>query len=193
MTITNFYSTKGGQGCSTVAAAYALLLDQRGETVHIEAGRPDDMAVLLGLAPGTFQVTPNITLGPILSTDLDLVDHMVRDAGQSRQGPVGGLGTRVLVVRNCYPALRAALECDVRPDKVVMIKEKDRALDERDVAAVLQMPVTVLHHDPAVARSVDSGLLAFRRLPSATSRALETLLPPAIERVPERAGMELGR
>jgi hypothetical protein len=69
----------------------------------------------------------------------------------------------LLVVRNCFLALRRSVQCTPRPDGVVLVSEPHRALDVRDVEAVLPgVPITAVRTDPAVARAVDAGLLAAR-------------------------------
>ncbi len=68
----------------------------------------------------------------------------------------------VLVTRACYLALRAA-RCGPTPDHVLLVKEPGRALNSGDVEAAIGAPVTAMvPWDPAVARSVDAGLLAAR-------------------------------
>ncbi|MDA3040850.1 MAG: hypothetical protein O3C27_15235 [Actinomycetota bacterium] len=65
----------------------------------------------------------------------------------------------VLVTRACYLALRAAHRLTA-PDQVVLISEPGRALSAADVAAAVGSPVAaVLRWDPAIARSVDAGVL----------------------------------
>jgi hypothetical protein len=69
----------------------------------------------------------------------------------------------VLVVRNCYLALRRAVQHPLRPDGVVLVTEPGHALDVRDVEAVMVgVSVTTVRVDPAVGRAVDAGLLAVR-------------------------------
>ena len=61
-----------------------------------------------------------------------------------------------------------------RPAEVVLVVEPGRALDRHDVEAVVGAPVTIrVPMDPAVARSVDAGLLA-RRIPRSLIRAVES-------------------
>jgi hypothetical protein len=63
-----------------------------------------------------------------------------------------------------------------RPDDVVLVVEPGRALDRRDVEHVLGLRVTaVVEFDPAVARSVDAGLVAVRT-PAPLRRSLRRLL-----------------
>lgn len=67
----------------------------------------------------------------------------------------------LLVTRPCYLSLRAAAAQSVRPDGVVLVSEPGRALHHDDVVWSVGAPVvaeTLL--DPAIARAVDSGLLA---------------------------------
>ena len=81
-------------------------------------------------------------------------------------------GRSLLVTRPCYLALRRAAREEVRADAVVLVVDPGRALDRRDVAQVLGLPVAaVLEVDPAVARSVDAGTLV-TRLPRSVERAL---------------------
>lgn len=82
---------------------------------------------------------------------------------------------RLLVVRNCYLALRRAVEHPVRPDGVVLVIEADRALSAADIEAVLTAPVVArVSIDPTVARTIDAGLFA-ARVPRGLARRLATL------------------
>lgn len=125
----------------------------------------------------------------------DLVDHLggldgggetvVVDAGDlfSLVPPVGpptslvgslaeGADRSVLVTRACYLGLRRVGRVDLRPSEVALVSEAGRALDRHDVESVVGAPVTVrIPVDPAVARSVDAGLLA-RRTPRSLLRAV---------------------
>ena len=70
-----------------------------------------------------------------------------------------------LVVRNDYLALRRAL---VAPPTtgVVLVLEPDRSLGRRDVVDVIGVPIVAeLAVSPAVARSIDAGLLVSARRP----------------------------
>lgn len=81
----------------------------------------------------------------------------------------------LLVIRNCYLALRRATEAPVRPSAVVLVEEPGRALGRRDVRAVLNgLPLVSIPADPALARTVDAGLLG-ARLPGSLSRGLVEL------------------
>ena len=78
----------------------------------------------------------------------------------------------LLVTRACYLALRRAVAVPCRPDGVVLIVEPGRSLRTSDVATAVGAPVVAaVSHDPAIARAVDSGLLA-ARLPRLLSREL---------------------
>lgn len=66
-----------------------------------------------------------------------------------------------LVTRACYLSLRAAAAQPCRPDGVVLVSEPGRALKPDDVECSLGAPIVAITLlDPAVARAVDSGLLA---------------------------------
>jgi hypothetical protein len=85
---------------------------------------------------------------------------------------VGAADRSVLVTRPCYLALRRATAAPLRPSEVVMIREPGRALSRRDVEDAVDAPVRAeIDADPAVARAVDSGLLA-GRLPRSLERGL---------------------
>jgi Mrp family chromosome partitioning ATPase len=76
---------------------------------------------------------------------------------------LGRSGRSLLVMRPCYLALRRAVAAHVAADGVVLVREPGRSLDRRDVADVLSLPVLAqVDVDPALARSVDAGLLARR-------------------------------
>lgn len=78
----------------------------------------------------------------------------------------------LLVLRPCYLALRRALAAPVRPSGVILVTEPGRSLASRDIEDVLGVPVRAeVAWDPAVARSVDAGLLA-SRIPRALERSL---------------------
>jgi MinD-like ATPase involved in chromosome partitioning or flagellar assembly len=108
-----------------------------------------------------------------LSADARLV---VVDCGPPAS-PVGialaaGAGLSLLVLRPCYIALRRALAAPVRPSGVVLVEEPGRSLGRSDVEDVLGVPVRAqIQWDPAVARSVDAGLLG-TRVPRPLHRAL---------------------
>lgn len=78
----------------------------------------------------------------------------------------------LLVIRPCFLALRRALAAPVRPSGVVVVEEEKRSLDAADIEDVLGVPVqAVVPWDPAIARSVDAGLLG-SRLPRPLAAAL---------------------
>jgi hypothetical protein len=77
------------------------------------------------------------------------------------------------VTRACYLALRHAAAAPHRPTGVIVVREAGRSLDRHDVERVVGVPVAAeVEVDPAVARSVDAGLLATHRLPRQLDRAL---------------------
>ncbi|MFN7151317.1 MAG: hypothetical protein ACK4V6_17795 [Microthrixaceae bacterium] len=112
--------------------------------------------------------------------------HVVVDAGPlgivscsgGAPGVLGVLaasGTSVLVTRACYLSLRRALRGTVSADGAILLAEAGRALDRRDVHQVLGVPVVaVVEADPALARSVDAGLLS-RRPHRSLERSLAVL------------------
>jgi hypothetical protein len=78
----------------------------------------------------------------------------------------------LLVTRNCYVAIKRAVQCVPHPTGVVLIREHGRALGRGSVeAAVGARVVAEIAFDPAVGRAVDAGLLA-SRLPLVLSAPL---------------------
>lgn len=90
----------------------------------------------------------------------------------------------LLVTRNCFLGLHAAVTHPARPTGAVLVEEPGRKLDAIDVEHSLGVPVeAVVLVDPAVARAVDAGLL-LARLPTTLRRALG---PLSAELAPEAA------
>ncbi|MEY2567564.1 MAG: hypothetical protein QOE35_2093 [Actinomycetota bacterium] len=93
-------------------------------------------------------------------------------SGSAGLAIAAGAGLSLLVLRPCYIALRRAVAAPLRPSGVVLIEEPGRSLGRRDVEDVLGVPVRAqIPWDPAVARSVDAGLLG-TRVPRPLHRAL---------------------
>lgn len=140
----------------------------------------------------TTPVTENLDLiqrgtGPIIFANhtyglvtgaFDRYDHVLIDAADLTHAWIRSADRRLLVTRPCYLALRRTT-ITPRPTAVVLIDEPDRALNARDIEAVLGQPVTAtVTYSPTIARAVDAGLLA-TRLPRELSRALRPLVATA--------------
>ena len=110
-----------------------------------------------------------------LAEALERADRtVVVDAGTGEppSAILGGATSSLLVVRPCYLAIRSTLPITARVDGVVLVVEPGRALGRRDVERAVGAPVVAeVPYDPAVARSVDSGLLS-SRLPWSLSHTL---------------------
>lgn len=159
-----FVASKGGVGCSTVAACYALRLSHD-HPVHLVSHDAGSMLALLGLdrashPESTTQVSERLTVGPLGSHVEGAA--VVCDAGL--EALVAATYDRsFLVMRACYLAIRRAIELPFRPESVVLVREQGRALGKRDVEEATGLPVAlILDYDPAVARAVDAGLLTGR-------------------------------
>jgi MinD-like ATPase involved in chromosome partitioning or flagellar assembly len=69
----------------------------------------------------------------------------------------------IMVIRNCYLAVRGAVVAGIRPSGIVVVSEPGRALRSRDIETAVGAPVVAeVPQDPAVAKAVDSGLLGVR-------------------------------
>ena len=142
------------------------------DLLPVGAGRewPPDRADRLVSALRTLGVPVVVDAGHVeggpehrWSSALHAVGRRVRDAG-----------TSLLVMRPCYLALRRAVGLRAEADGVVLVRDSGRALDRRDIADVLDLPVVAaVDVDPAVARAVDAGVLT-RRLPRAMERQLRS-------------------
>lgn len=177
---TTFYAAKGGQGCSTIAAAAAIESAHNGPTVLVAHDFADACAIF-GLPAhhdaDAIEVHPLLTIAPAVPEGYDpSTETLIVDAGTAA---VEHYGVRYLVTRPCYLALRrAAIGADTRPDGVVVIEEPGRALTAQDAADVVCAPLrATIGLDPAVARAVDAGLFA-SRLPRTLTRSLRHLIHP---------------
>jgi hypothetical protein len=176
---------RGGHGASTVAAAIALF-SARHQPTALVAPDPADMAALLGVAPpdvddAVVPVAPDLELGLRGGPAPGLV---VVDAGSRLEGPQSpDTDEQYVVVRGpCYLALRSLVAAQAGAyDGVILVNEPARSLRASDVAEVLGLPVIaqVTQH-PAVARSVDAGVLPSRihRLQALAPLRPLALVPP---------------
>lgn len=155
---------RGGQGTSTVAAALALTAAQD-QAVTLLSHEPLATAQLLG-APPPFpghvaQFTPTLAVG---GRDLDPSGFVVIDDGPLAVAPgrAGGVERYAVVRGPCYVALATMVgHPDLDVDGIVLLTEEGRALAAGDVATIVGVPVVAeLRVAPAVARSIDAGLLA---------------------------------
>jgi hypothetical protein len=170
--VSDWCCASGGAGVEaldrlTVEVAGGTRLLVRGGSSWSEAvperlvGLGDDLAA----RPGVVVVDAGDlwTAAPPVGPPAGLVDPLLGVAERS-----------LLVTRACYLGLRRLSRQERRPTEVVLVVEPGRALDRHDVEAVVGAPVTIrVPMDPAVARSVDAGLLA-RRIPRSLIRAVES-------------------
>ena len=195
------WSVKGGVGTTVVAASLALLLGRRGGPGIVLADLAGDAPAVLGLpepdSPGLagwlaagddvpadglarleVQASPRLALLPRGPGPL-LLDRAAVLASLLDRGPepvatalVEGAQRSILVIRPCFLALRRAMASSLRPSEVVVIREPGRTLSRHDVESAVGAPVRAeIEADPAVARAVDSGLMA-GRLPRSLERGL---------------------
>ncbi len=116
---------------------------------------PEDRVELLARLLAAEARTVIVDVGLRTHPDLAVHRHLLGLASRS-----------LLVTRACYLALRSARRWD-RPDAVIVIDEVGRPLGHRDISNAVDAPIeSSIRWDPAVARSVDAGLLT-ARLPRA--------------------------
>ncbi len=156
---------RGGQGTSTVAAAIAVFAAGHRPT-RLVSDEPAAMAALLGVTALTAGgETVVVTDGLELSGSTDLDSFTVIDAGRALPLPAMERAISLAVVRGpCYLALRHLVNAEgPPPDGIVLAKEAGRSLTAKDVADVTGVPVVAqIDVTPAVARTIDAGLLVAR-------------------------------
>jgi hypothetical protein len=114
------------------------------------------------------------TNGELVIVDTGTADHPIHDL----------LGTnlrRVWVMRACYLTVRRAVAATHRPDEIILIREPQRALGQRDIEQAVGVKVAmVIDIDPDIARAVDAGLLA-TRMPRRAAAAMRQMAQPSNE------------
>lgn len=147
MTSIAIESYKGGQGATTVAVVLALQLSEHGP-VRLCADRSEAAAVHGGaLVPfGNLEVVD----GRSPDDQLTVIDANGADADM-----------RLVVVRNCFLALRATLSAPIQGiDGIIAMLEEGRSFGRADIEDSLGYPVVAavdLTH--GAARAIDAGIL----------------------------------
>lgn len=170
MTTHHFYSAKGGQGCTTSMVLEAATT--QGRILLVDATENRELNAVLGtfvppypdeqineFDSQTFFCWWKFGDQPLWrETDFD---EILIDWGTQYPNAINRGDERVLVTRNCYLAIRAACKQDVpKPDRIVIVAEPGRALDENDIHRALDVnTINTIHIDPCIARSVDAGFL----------------------------------
>jgi hypothetical protein len=185
---------RGGQGTTTVAAALALLAAGHHDTALVSSD-PAATAALLGvplpLADERAEVTPTLSFTAALDEHHRAEVTIIDDGAGHRRTTSGSLtaadGERYAVLRGpCYVALASLLTVPGGPpDGVILVIEQGRALTAKDVTGVLDVPVVAtVKASPAVARTIDAGLLVSRLhhlAEFADLRRLARTAPPHID------------
>ena len=101
-----------------------------------------------------------------------VVDAGCVAAGSAAEGLVLGADRTLLVTRACPVALRRLAHLPVRPEGVVVVRDRRRSVAWHEIAEVSGAPVLAeLDVDPAIGVAVDAGL-ANRPLPRTFLRVL---------------------
>lgn len=107
--------------------------------------------------------------------DVGCVTGRDETADRIRRRVIAGSDHSLLVTRSCFLSVRRATRLPIRPTGIVLIEESGRALGETDIEDVLGVPIVAsIAVDAAIARAVDSGLLA-SRLPISLGRSLRNV------------------
>ena len=174
---------RGGHGTTTIACALAVMSAAQGPTT-LAAVDTDTAAAVLGLPrPAT---TPVAVVGSLqldsISGATDATGTTIVDGGTIVGAPLAGPGMRIAVLRGpCYLALATLLAHGRDYDGVVVVEEQDRSLTASDISDVLDVPVlATVHASPAVARSIDAGMLVARTHRLAELADLRRLLRPNV-------------
>ena len=178
----------------------AAVLGLSGRTVvptELITNEPDQLAALLGVAPPddlSAQVLPGLRLGTVPSglAELTIFDEGALTAGA--RGPHRPGERRPGVLRGpCYLALRSLLGAGRHGLSVlvlVLVPEPGRALTERDVTDISGFDVVAtVPANPAVARTIDAGLLASRVTARPGFRSVRRWLTDQLKPSPPRSAV----
>jgi hypothetical protein len=189
-------SPKPGNGVTVTAALLALTASTTQHTTIIDLAG-DQLPALGETDDGHRQIEVTADLTVIDATgDTTAEQHrqiidceaqgelVIVDAGRADHPIHALLDTntrRVWVMRCCYLTLRRAVTATPRPDEIIVIREPQRALNQRDIEQAVGVRVAMaIDLDPGIARAVDAGLLA-ARLPRPTAAELRQMLRPNVE------------
>jgi hypothetical protein len=194
--IISLSSPKPGNGVTVTAALLALTASATQHTTIIDLAG-DQLPALGETDDGhrPIEVTADLTVidatnDTTAEQHQQIIDSeaqgelVIVDAGRANH-PIHNLldrnTRRVWVMRCCYLTLRRAVTATPRPDEIIMIREPQRALNQRDIEQAVGVRVAmVIDLDPGIARAVDAGLLA-ARLPRPTAADLRQMLRPNVE------------
>ena len=167
------HSPKAGVGCSTVAAALAVIAGETGAVVHVADLSPaGDLAAVIGIPiPDTGRIANfSATLELVRLDPADTVEvgdgwvaHIV-DWG-TRPVPADVPGHRVGVMANCYLAAAAYTRRPTRIDHggrvhLVAVIDPNRSLTVRDIEhATSATALATWTRSAEIARATDAGLL----------------------------------
>jgi hypothetical protein len=192
VTTAAIYGAKGGVGTSTIAALLALSCAPLGRTLLVDTSITNDLEAVLGV-PGsvdrslTTVIADSLYLANLETQAPPVWDVEIIDAGtgttNTQRDAIESSAITVLVVRNDYLSLRRATLSPYKPTHLVL-REASRALDARGCGSLHGLPAIVVEVDPALARTIDAGLLVNRSHhgpPRHATRALSHLTSHLME------------
>jgi hypothetical protein len=120
------------------------------------------------------QIIERQAKGELVIVDVGRADHPIHELLDTDT-------RRVWVLRCCYLTVRRAVAATPRPVEIILLREPQRSLNQRDIEQAIGLKVTtVIDLDPGIARAVDAGLLA-TRLPRHAPATLRHLVQPIVE------------
>lgn len=189
----HFYGSKGGVQTSTIAALTALSHDAQVVLVDL----PGDQLTIMGMAclpeperhvslADGIPINPHVMLvrtdiafvsnvmveASVAGYDLVVVDHGVAPLERRELG-----GTHIIVVQPDYLSVRRAVQRQPYDEWILTNPQTARGLSARDVInAMGSMPISEVAYEPAIARSLDAGLLVSASTPPRIKSQFDNLV-----------------
>lgn len=170
-------NVKGGQGVSTLVAATGCLAVANGETVAIVSpDDDDDMSSILG---GTTEGLSMFSLSEWNRCNRREFDFAIFDGFNGSHYAEPGESQTLVMTKACYVSLRTITRLQAggaEYDGIVLFLEVGRALNKADIEQATGLrTVAVVVSDPAIARTVDAGMMSYR-IPEVLKVSARTIL-----------------
>jgi len=165
----NLYSVKGGQGVTTTAILLAKKFSREGFTVLLVDREDGDIASILGLAGASCEPNSVSDMASLMIEDGETIDSFGHDVIISDLGRLIEGAENYIVTQPDYVSLKRAAAVEEKLLKkttgTIIVRPADRVLTDRDVTAVLNLPLTsTINMSAAVARASDAGVILMARV-----------------------------